>query len=246
MLAIKGDLRQASIIVPYCGINGSPTPLNAPLIAYIAGTGDNPTAGLAPLIPSAVASLFGISTTIGSFIPRDEPFQMAGQLFSSSVDAVAVPNPVSGPGVYPSAFDVLFGSEPAPKYPRSELKKVSKSFVRKYLIDAKYQLINLPYILNEPALELLTPFGKAKCQRNTYFNNYATAQVQNISGSVIFGEAVNGIGNVFPSALQKASPGGKYEGAQGIRGCFQLVGYNPFGYEECEAAAKAVAPESLS
>jgi hypothetical protein len=121
-----GDLRQASIIVPYCGIDGSSTPLSAPLVTFIAGTGDNPFARLASLVPSLVASVLGIFTRFGKFAPRDQSFLQAGQFLSSSVDAVVVPNPLSGPGVYPSAFDVLFGPANEPKYPPADLKKVNR------------------------------------------------------------------------------------------------------------------------
>jgi hypothetical protein len=107
-------------------------------------------------------------------------------------------------------------------------------------------MINLPYILNESLFAIqLGSLGKYKCQRNSYFTNYATAQVQNISGSVTFGQAVNGVGSIFPSALQEASPGGVYQGAHGLTACAQLIGYAPFYYEECDAAAMAVDPASL-
>jgi len=107
-------------------------------------------------------------------------------------------------------------------------------------------LINLPYILNQPIFYTFPfPLGKAKCQRNTYFTNSNTAQVQNISGTVTFGQAVNKDGILFQSELQKASPNGVYQGAHGFRACAQLVGYKPFLYENCDVAAKAVDPDSL-
>jgi len=123
---VEGEMRQASIIVPYVGIDGSSTPLSAPLITHIAGTGEKALEGLAALIPALVSTLFGILTLIGSFIPRDVPFlEDANGFFSASVDATVVPNTFSGPGVYPSVFDVKFRQEDQPKYAMRDMKEVS-------------------------------------------------------------------------------------------------------------------------
>ncbi|KAF2821475.1 hypothetical protein CC86DRAFT_303067 [Ophiobolus disseminans] len=234
-LMIDGSLRQSSVIVPYTTTGRSSTPLSAPLVAYIAGADPSKNPALAGAIPALVATATGgLLSLIGVFIPQNLPYQLDGtgtdgrQLYSSGTKWSLIPNPVSGPGVVPQAFDVNFSPEAAPKYPLLELKK----------------MLNFPYILNAP-YNLVPLVGIQQCQRNTYFTNFDTAQVQNISGRVTFGSAGEGPGVILDGTLQKASPNGIYTGAHGFLACTQLVGYSPAIGEGCETAARNVDPNSL-
>jgi hypothetical protein len=112
----------------------------------------------------------------------------------------------------------------------------------KYTLQQLKQMINQPFILNTPfnALSIKT------CQRNTYFFNNPTAQVQFRSGNVAFGTA-SGSPSVLPSALQKASADGvgSYFGVHGFSACAQTVGFNTVGGQDCEEAAESVYAEAL-
>jgi hypothetical protein len=110
-------------------------------------------------------------------------------------------------------------------------------------------MVNLPYLLNSPLNTVLPGVLRDyKCQRNTAFTNRPSSQFQNISGSVTFGPAVGGDGISNTGPLQEGSPqpGGLYQEASGFMACAQLVGFEPFGYEYCEEAAKKVDPASLT
>jgi hypothetical protein len=231
-LQIDGPLRQSSTIVPFVGRGTGNTPFNAPLITYLGGTDASLNSYLAAVVPALVSTTVGgVPGAVGGFVPTNDAYQSDGvgpdgkPLFSSASKFVLLPNEVSGPGIYPEAVDQHFSPEARPRYTLQQLK----------------QMINQPFILNSPynALAITT------CQRNTYYFNNATTQVQFRSGNVTFGTAAGGP-NALPSTLQKASDdgAGDYFDVHGFSACAQQVGYNTVGGQECEAAARAVNSDS--
>lgn len=136
-LMLAGDLRQSSVLVPYVTTGRSSTPFTASLVSYLAGTDTTANKLLAAIIPALVATTTGgLLSLLGTFLPVDAPYQLdttgpdGRQIYSSGTKWSLVPNPISGPGVYPQAFDVQFSPEAAPKYPFAELKKVSTRHIR--------------------------------------------------------------------------------------------------------------------
>jgi len=232
-LQIDGPLRQSSTTVPFVGTGTSNTPFNAPLITYIGGTQDSRDAYLAGVVPALVSTTVGgIQAAVGGFIPKSAAYQSDGispdgkQLFSSNAKFALLPNEVSGPGLYPEAVDMSFTSESRPRYTLQQLKN----------------MINQPFILNSP----FNGLAITTCQRNTYFFNNATTQVEWRSGNVTFGTAASRPG-VSPGALQKAGGDGAggYFGVQGFSACAQSVGFNTLGGQGCEEAARQVYREAL-
>jgi hypothetical protein len=232
-LRIDGPLRQCSVLVPWTSTGNSKTPFNAPLVTYIAGTSASYNKYLAGVIPGGVSTaLGGILALVGAFLPLDLAYQYDGtgpegnQLYSSSVDWAPLPNEVSGPGVYPRAVAMHFGSEPTPRYTFDQMR----------------EMVNQAFILGPPYNAL----GIKTCQRNTYYFDNDTAQVQYRSGRVTFGPAGNGVG-LFLGTLQKASPdgSGEYKDVHGFGACAQLVGYGTIGGQDCEEAAKDVGKEGM-
>lgn len=168
----------------------------------------------------AVASplLFaGNPVRLGQFQPQNAAYQSAGAgLLSTKVAWAIVPNPISGPGVYPEAFDSTFASTNAPRYSAGTFK----------------HLINQPIILPSKL-----------CQRNTYYFNNATAQPVFVNGNVTLGPGASG-SSVLNSALQQGSPDGTsgvYTDVEGYSACAQNVGNNP---EDCDQAGRTVDPAS--
>lgn len=173
----------------------------------------------------SLATVGGIQTRIGAFLPLNAPFQSYRDgSFGINSKWAQAPNPVSGPGLYSEAIDLKFVSEPNQAAP-------------KYSLDMWKSMVNQPFLLGSVG-SLLSP----KCQRNVYFFNNATAQPTYRSGNVTLGPSAGA--NVFSATLQKASPDGSgfYQGVYGFTGCGQAVGYGavvPLG-EDCEAAAQAI------
>jgi len=225
-LQLATGLMTASSQIPYIGIGDSQTPLNAPLVSYLAGVDDLTQGYVAGLVPSLVATVGGLLTRIGAFIPGKAPFQSYsdGSLGINSKWAQA-PNPASGPGLYSEAIDLKFVSEPnqaAPRYSLATWKKI----------------LNQPLITGN-LVTLLAP----KCQRNVVFFTNSTAQPTFRTGNVTLGPSAGA--DVFTAVLQKASPDGSgfYQGAAGFSACGQTVGYGavvPLG-ENCDDAARAIA-----
>lgn len=168
----------------------------------------------------AVASplLFaGNPIRLGQFVPMADAYQSDGNGISSfKVAWTIVPNPISGPGVYPEAYDSTFTTTTSPRYSARTFKA----------------LINQPIIV---------PSGM--CQRNTYYFNNATAQPVFRYGNVTLGPGASGA-SPLNSALQQASPDGSgvYAGVEGYSACAQNVGNNP---ENCDQAGRNVDPASL-
>ncbi|EME88446.1 uncharacterized protein MYCFIDRAFT_88919 [Pseudocercospora fijiensis CIRAD86] len=215
-LQIDGALMTADIYVPYVSKGGSQTPLSAALPNYIAGENGPLPNGLVPAVASNL--LFaGNPLRLGQFIPESSPYQSdAGGTLSAAASWAIVPNPVSGPGVYPEAADFLFKTTSSPKYTAKGFKT----------------MINLPIVL---------PSGL--CQRNTYYFNNATALPVFRNGQVTLGPGASGT-SPTSGVLQQASPDGSgvYENVDGYGACAQNVGNNP---QDCETAAKTVDPASL-
>ncbi|KAI4637573.1 hypothetical protein J4E83_000390 [Alternaria metachromatica] len=224
-LQLATGLMVGSSMIPYVGVGSSKTPLNAPLVSYLAGVDEVTQGYVAGLVPSLVATVGGIQTRIGAFLPLNAPFQSYRDgSFGINSKWAQAPNPVSGPGLYSEAFDLKFVSEPNQAAP-------------KYSLDMWKSMVNQPFLLGSVG-SLLSP----KCQRNVYFFNNATAQPTYRSGNVTLGPSAGA--DVFSATLQKASPDGSgfYQGVYGFTGCGQAVGYGavvPLG-EDCEAAAQAI------
>jgi hypothetical protein len=235
VLQLNADLESSTSQIPYVGLNGSPTPFNAPLNTYLVGTGDNADTVnkyLYGLLPGVVATLLGgIPTKLGDYIPNNaaykyETTQADGRsVYASNGKWAQVPNFVGGPGVYVEAVDMRFSTEPAPKYTERQMKA----------------MINQPLFLNVP---LSTPLA-LRCQRNTYFLNNDTAQVTFRTGNVTFGPAAtpNTLAETFVKAA--ADGAGGYNDVQGMSACAQVVGYNTLNGEDCETAARNVDKTAL-
>jgi hypothetical protein len=235
VLQLNSDLESSATQIPYVGINGSPTPFNAPLNSYIVGTGanaDTVNKYLYSLVPAVVATLLGgLLTKLGDYIPNDAAYKYetteadGRPVYASNSKWAQIPNFVSGPGVYVEAVDMRFSTEPAPKYTEKQMR----------------HMINQPLFVNVP---LSTPLA-LRCQRNTYFFNNDTAQVTFRSGNVTFGPAAtpNTLAEIFVKAANDGAGG--YNGVQGISGCAQVVGYNTLNGEDCEKAAMNVDKTAL-
>lgn len=90
--------------------------------------------------------------------PNDKAYDIfSGGIYSATGKEVIVPNPVSGPGVYPDLIDTLFSTP-------SKAGSTAKPF---------HQMLNFPIIL---------PTGQ--CQRNTYYFNETFANPQLGRGNV--------------------------------------------------------------
>ena len=216
-LQIDGGLRQGSVYATYVSQNGDPTPLSASLVGYIAGEHGPLPNGLVPAVASPL--LFtGTPIRLGEFDPDTPPFlsDAAGTL-TTQVSWAFIPNPFSGPGVYPAAIDLLFHV---------------KAGVQTYTDKTFKSLINQPNIL---------PSGL--CQRNQYYFTNDTALTKFVSGNVTLGPAASGY-NVFEGVLMQASEDGNglYVGNEGFTGCAQNVGFSPEG---CKAAGMNLDPSAL-
>ncbi|OAG26200.1 hypothetical protein CC77DRAFT_30090 [Alternaria alternata] len=224
-LQLATGLMTASSMIPYVGIGNSQTPLNAPLVSLLAGVDPVTQGYVFGLIPSLVATIGGLLTRIGAFLPLNAPLQTYSDgSFGINSKWAQLPNSLSGPGLYAEAIDLKFVSEPNQAMPR-------------YSLDMWKSMLNQPLILGSVG-SLLTP----KCQRNTQFFNNATAQPTFRSGNVTLGPSA-GV-DVLAATLQKASPDGSgfYQKVYGFTACAQTVGYGaviPLG-EDCEEAAQAV------
>jgi hypothetical protein len=215
-LQIDGGLMTGAVYATYVSQRGSKSPLSASLDTYIAGQNGPLPNGLVPAVASSL--LFaGVPIRLGQFVPLGNPYMSDnGGTLSAECKWVIVPNPVSGPGVYPEAVDLQFKSETTSRYTAKTFKT----------------LINQPNVL---------PSGQ--CQRNTYYFNNATALPFFTNGQVTMGPGASG-SDPLSSALMKASPDGSgvYANEDGYSGCAQNVGNNP---QACDAAAASVDPASL-
>lgn len=215
-LQIDGPLINGGAQVPYVGKDGSSAPLQVALSNYIAGENGPLPNGLVPAVASPL--LFaGNPIRLGQFLPEDAAYMSdaAGTLTAECKWAL-VPNPISGPGVYPEVVDLLFKSASTSKYTPKTFKA----------------LINQPIIL---------PSGM--CQRNAYYFNNATALPSLRNGQVTFGPGSDGV-SATQSKLMQASPDGSgvYTNVDGYSACAQNVGNNP---ENCDQASANTDPNTL-
>lgn len=216
-LQIDGGLKTGQTYISYVSHNGSPSPLQAQVSGYIAGENGPLPNGLVPAI--ATGLLFGGNPArLGQFNPKAPPYAEADGILTSQAKWALVPNPISGPGVYPEAFDFEFTTTPqSTKYNAKTFKK----------------LINLPTLL---------PTGQ--CQRNAYYFTNATAMPVFRNGNVTFGPAADG-NSPTSGTLMKASPGGVgiNTDVDGYSACAQQVGNNIQG---CDEASAQTDPDTLN
>ncbi|KAG7008238.1 hypothetical protein G7Y79_00006g018580 [Physcia stellaris] len=144
-------LKQGSISVPFVDrLKDGKTAFNYPLQNYIGGTQNN----LQAVIPTLVGTAEGTNIMVATITPLDNayaPISSNPNEFSTEVKSVIVPNPVSGPGIIPEAFDLDFITAKSPLYTKHTF----------------HTLVNQPQILTN-----------TMCQRNTYyFNNTFTGEV---------------------------------------------------------------------
>ncbi|SPJ75948.1 uncharacterized protein FTOL_05679 [Fusarium torulosum] len=141
------SLMQGSLIVPYVDVTkDGKTPIGAPVNYYIGGTNGQTLQAIVPSIASGVSPFEGTTIFPAIFAPDTSAAKpLPNGFYSTQVKPFLLPNPVSGPGVYAAAFDILF-----------ELTNESP-----YTAHTFHSLINNPQLLNNK-----------KCQRNTvYFND---------------------------------------------------------------------------
>ncbi|KAK4496488.1 hypothetical protein PRZ48_012468 [Zasmidium cellare] len=218
-LQIDGPLIAGIVLALYVSKDGSKSPLSVSTDQYIAGKNGPLPNGLAPALASTL--LFaGAPVRLGEFRPQDAAWLSEGDgLFSAQSKWALVPNPISGPAVYPEAADLEFRTIAAAQ--------------------SKYTAKTFRYVLNQP---LLLPSGQ--CQRNSYYFNNATAVPVFRRGQVTLGPAADGA-NPVSGVLQKASPDGSgvYANVDGYSVCAQNVGHSP---EDCDAAVANVNPDIYS
>lgn len=209
-LQLSSGLKQGSVYATYVSQNGKATPLAAALNIYVAGENGPLPGGLVPATASPL--LFaGNIIRLGQFSPKGPPYTLDTEgIFSSQTKWALLPNPISGPGIYPEAIDLSFRMQD------SAMQFIAKTFK---------SLINQPQIV---------PSGL--CIRNQLYFTNATALTSFATGNVTLGPAASGYG-IFKGALMSASPGrdGLYTNMEGFGGCAQNVGFPP---ETCEQAGK--------
>lgn len=198
-LQIDGPLLTSSAMIPFVSYNNAKTPMLVPLNGYIGGEDKNTIDALrlAGVIPALVSTLVGgIELRLGNFLPPNAAYQPDGNGgFFANSKWVVVPNPVSGPGVYPEVIDTAFKNTSDPQYSLDFWKGV----------------VNQPVILKGAMT--------GQCQQNSFFFNESTAGVQFRSGDVTLGPAASGV-DLTEGILQ-----GKYTGVHGFSACAQNVGF---------------------
>ncbi|KAI9671465.1 MAG: hypothetical protein M1831_004374 [Alyxoria varia] len=142
MSALKIDkLLSASIYIPFTDrLGDGKTQFTYPARNYIGGVNGKDGMGL---VPALVGTLEGTTIFVASFDPDNQAYkELGGGVYSQGVNKVILPNPISGPGVEPAAFDSTFTTTTRPKYTEHTF----------------HALINQPTILNN-----------GFCQRNMYY-----------------------------------------------------------------------------
>ncbi|KAI4242443.1 MAG: hypothetical protein L6R40_003997 [Gallowayella cf. fulva] len=150
-----------NIYVPYTDrLKDGKTPFQYPVRNYIGGIDGQSQAYVMALIPSLVGTLEGTTIFVATFAPNNDayaPIASNPNEFTAEVKQVIVPNPVSGPGVIPEAFDFDFVTARTSKY-------TPHTF---------HALVNQPQILNN-----------GLCQRNLYYFNETFAAPAMRTGNV--------------------------------------------------------------
>ncbi|KAK3633668.1 hypothetical protein LTR56_015734 [Elasticomyces elasticus] len=219
---IQGALLGAGLHIPYVHratiIGGNPnTVVQAPITAYISGPNGNAVAGLVPAVVSTLVE--GYFLRLALLKPNNAAFQRNdNNILSNNAAWLVASNPVSGPGVSPTAYDMQFMKQD------------------KFTI---YTAKFLKTVINQPSMLQGGYFLANICQRNQYFYNNDTSTMTPVIGNVTFGPAADGLKVVRKSIIQQASPNGDgvYRGNEGFTGCGQNVGFNP---ESCDDAVKNV------
>ncbi len=168
------SLLGAAIIVPFTDrLKDGKTPFNYPLRNYIGGVNGK---DIKAVIPTLVGTAQGTNIFIGGFEPDDGPYAPLASNpneYVAQVQKVLLPNPISGPGVQPAAFDLNFVSASASQYTERTYRS----------------MINQPSILTN-----------TMCQRNTYyFNQTFSDPVMRIGNATLYGPARAG---TLPAALE--------------------------------------------
>ncbi|KAK5697188.1 hypothetical protein LTR97_007323 [Elasticomyces elasticus] len=224
---IQGALLGAGLYIPYVHrattIGGNPnTVVQAPITAYISGPNDNAVAGLVPAIVSTLVE--GYFLRLALLKPNNAAFQRNdNNIFSNNAAWLVAYNPVSGPGVSPTAYDMQFMKQ-------DNFTTYSAKFLKA--------------VINQPSMLQGGYFLANICQRNQYFYTNDTSTMTPVTGNVTFGPAADGLVVVRQSIIQKASPNGDgvYRGNEGFTGCGQNVGFNP---EFCDDAVRNVDQAAL-
>lgn len=216
VLQISGALRNGLLFVPYVYAAGGGGPIvSIPISAYIAGPSGESVAGVVPALVSTTVE--GSNLRLGAFDPPGAAYQLdGGGTYSTAAKWNVLPNPITGPGVYPEVADFLF-------------RQIAAA-------NSKYTDKTFKTMMNQP-LTLTTGL----CQRNAYYFTNATALPFFSNGQVTFGPGADGVG-LTTGALQSAVSGGVYADVDGYSGCAQTVGNNP---EDCATAVANVDPASL-
>ncbi|KAK5711764.1 hypothetical protein LTR15_012359 [Elasticomyces elasticus] len=210
---IQGALLGAGLYIPY---------LCTPITAYISGPNDNAVAGLVPAIVSTLVE--GYFLRLALLKPNNAAFQRNdNNIFSNNAAWLVASNPVSGPGVSPTAYDMQFMKQ-------DKFTTYSAKFLKA--------------VINQPSMLQGGYFLANICQRNQYFYTNDTSTMTPVTGNVTFGPAADGLVVVRQSIIQKASPNGDgvYRGNAGFTGCGQNVGFNP---EFCDDAVRNVDQAAL-
>lgn len=183
LLDLQNDIRQinlqiqallgAGITVPFCDrLEDGKTPFNCPVRSFIGGVNGK---DISALVPTLVGSTQGNTILVGSFSPNDAPYaDLASnpEQLVTQLRQVILPNPISGPGIVPAAFDLGFTSASAPLYTERTFRA----------------LINQASVLTNK-----------QCQRNTYyFNQTFSEPVMRTVKATLYGAARGG---ALPAAL---------------------------------------------
>ncbi|KAL8935689.1 MAG: hypothetical protein Q9216_005301 [Gyalolechia sp. 2 TL-2023] len=155
-------LLAGSIYVPFTDrLKDGKTPFNYGVQNYIGGVDGKEIEGV---VPAVVGTAEGTKIFVGRFAPNNDayaPIASNPNEFTAQVKQIILPNPISGPGIVPEAYDLDFISALAPLYTQKIFRAI----------------INQPTILTN----LL-------CQRNTYYFNETFAEPKLRSGNVtLFG-----------------------------------------------------------
>ncbi|TKA83473.1 hypothetical protein B0A55_00567 [Friedmanniomyces simplex] len=222
---IEGPLLGAGLYVPYvrrAGISKAGTVLQAPLSTFISGANGDAIAGLVPALVSTLVE--GYLLRLGLFEPTNAAYQRNDDgVLSNNAAWLVAANPISGPGIAPTAFDFQYTMQDGFALYTAELFKT---------------------VINQASILSGVYFLANVCQRNQYYFNNDTSIMTPVRGNVTFGPAADGLGVQKKSTVQKASPDGSglYVRNEGFTGCGQNVGFNP---QNCDEAAENIDQSAL-
>ncbi|KAB8349537.1 hypothetical protein FH972_023563 [Carpinus fangiana] len=215
------SLLTATVLVPYVdALKDGKTPFTLQVANYLSGVNGNDINTLVPVLVGALEGNPLRAATAGKFYalritvpqsgqaahrrsladPNDKAYSIfQNSIYSSVIKNIIVPNPVSGPGVYADAIDVLFSSPPA----RGATSRIF------------HETLNFPVILPTPGM----------CQRNAYYFNDTFANPQLGKGTVtLYSPALP---NGLTGSATGATAAKQYDGVAAYAAIGQLVGFNP-------------------